>query len=280
MQLKLDDIMNKKKPFLKWAGNKYRCLEQILGSLPHSNRLIEPFTGSGAVFLNTSYSQYLLAEQNHDLVNLYQFIKKEGISFIDYCAPYFSEQSNNESYFYQIRTLFNSSTQTHQTRSRAAFFLYLNRHGYNGLCRYNQHGQFNVPFGRYIKPYFPAKEMLEFHKHCQHAKFIQADFRKTFALAKPGDVIYCDPPYVPLSESAYFSAYTKKIFSEADQIALAKLAINTANKGITVIISNHDTEFTRAQYQQATLISFPVKRLISCKASERKSVQELIAIFK
>lgn len=272
--------MNKKRPFLKWAGNKYRCLDKILASLPQSNRLIEPFTGSGAVFLNADYSTYLLAEQNHDLVNLYNYLKQEGDLFIDYCAQYFSGQHNNKLDFYQYRDLFNQSNQANQTRLRAALFIYLNRHGYNGLCRYNHSGKFNVPFGRYKKPYFPFKEMLAFHHQSQRAEFLQADFRKTFNLAKPGDVIYCDPPYVPLSESAYFSAYTNKNFSETDQIELADLAIKSANKGIPVIISNHDTEFTRDQYKLATIISFPVKRLISCKATERKSVQELVAIFK
>lgn len=272
--------MNKNRPFLKWAGNKYRCIDQILVSLPKSSRLIEPFTGSGALFMNSDYPKYLLAEQNNDLINLYNRLKQEGNLFIDYCAPYFTGQHNNESDFYQFRELFNQSNQTNPTRLRAALFLYLNRHGYNGLCRYNHSGKFNVPFGRYKKPYFPSKEMLTFHQQSQKADFLQADFRKTFELAKPDDVIYCDPPYVPLSPSAYFSAYTNKNFSEIDQIALAKLAIEQANKGIPVVISNHDTEFTRDLYQQATISSFSVQRLISCKATARKSVQELVAIFK
>ena len=271
--------MNKKRPFLKWAGNKYRCLDKILSSLPPSNRLIEPFTGSGAIFMNSNYDHYLLAEQNQDLINLYQYLKQEGQLFINYCARYFSGQHNNQLDFYQFREHFNQCTQKNKTRSRAALFLYLNRHGYNGLCRYNRHGIFNVPFGQYKQLYFPAKEMLTFHHLSQHAEFLHADFRDTFALATSGDVIYCDPPYVPLSKSANFSSYTTKNFNEADQITLTKLAINCANRGIPVIISNHDTEFTRNQYQLATIISFPVKRLISCKASERKNAQELIAIF-
>ena len=272
--------MDKKRPFLKWAGNKYRCLDPILRSLPQSNRLIEPFTGSGAIFLNSNYTNYLLAEQNYDLVNLYNYLKQEGNLFINYCSNYFSNLHNNELDFYKFREQFNQSNQAHQTRLRAALFLYLNRHGYNGLCRYNHNGKFNVPFGRYKKPYFPVKEMQTFHHQCQRAEFLQADFRKTFTLAKPDDVIYCDPPYVPLSASANFSAYTNKRFSETDQIALTQLAIESANKGIPVIISNHDTEFTRDQYRQASIISFPVKRLISCNAAGRKSVPELVAVFK
>ena len=269
--------MNKTRPFLKWAGNKYRCLNHILNALPDSDRLIEPFTGSGAIFINSNYSQYLLGEQNQDLITLYNLLKEKGALFIDYCSAFFTGQYNNKTDFYQFREEFN---QSNYGERRAALFLYLNRHGYNGLCRYNQSGKYNVPFGQYKKPYFPLKEMSHFHNHCQSAEFLQADFRTTFLQAKPGDVIYCDPPYVPLSDSANFSAYTQKIFTENDQITLANLALESANKGIVVIISNHDTEFTRHHYRLAKMTSFPVKRSISCHAEQRRNVQELLAVFR
>lgn len=265
------------RPFLKWAGNKYRLLDQILKILPPSNRLIEPFLGSGAVFLNSTYRSYLLGERNQDLIGLYNYIKQGGPQFIHYCSKWFSGQYNNPSSFYLLRELFN---QLNFTRKRAALFLYLNRHGYNGLCRYNNRGEFNVPFGRYVKPYFPLKEMNYFYHRCQHhVEFFQGDFRNMFAKAIAGDIIYCDPPYVPLSKSANFSAYTNKLFTLDDQIALANLAKAYASNNIPVIISNHDTEFTREHYKDATLISFPVKRLISCKSHQRDPVQEILAIF-
>lgn len=264
------------KPFLKWAGNKFRCLDPILKSLPPAKRLIEPFTGSGAIFINSSYSNYLLGEGNNDLVQLYKQLQQEGLGFIDFCEQFFSLENNAPNQYYAYRKQFNESKPG---RVRAALFLYLNRHGYNGLCRYNQSGLYNVPFGRYLKPYFPRKEMLHFHEKSQHAEFILDDFRQTFAQAVPGDLIYCDPPYVPLSASANFSSYTHKKFSNQDQIDLAILAIETAQRGIPVIISNHDTEFTRYHYQSSKILSFPVARLISCQGLKRQPVQELVAIF-
>lgn len=269
--------MNKTKPFLKWAGGKFRCIDIILSHLPTSQRLIEPFTGSGAVFVNSSFSDYILGEDNADLINLFNHLKKEGESFINYCATFFSKENNQEERFYFLRNEFNL---LQYNRRRAGLFLYLNRHGYNGLCRYNQQGIFNVPFGRYVQPYFPRHEMLYFYNKSQQVNFIKSDFRHTFTLAKPGDVVYCNPPYVPLSSSANFVAYTNKKFSEGDQIELANRAITAAEQGIKVIISNHDTPFTRHYYQQATIISFPVKRFISCNSYTRKPVQELLAIFK
>lgn len=270
--------MAKAKPFLKWAGNKFHCLEHILPSFPVAKRLIEPFTGSAAVFINTHYSSYLLAEANPDLVRLFHFIQQEGQAFISYCQTFFSSENNKEQRYYQLRDQFN---HCQNPELKSALFLYLNRHGYNGLCRYNSQGKYNVPFGRYNNPYFPLKEMQHFYQKSQAtAQFIEHDFRKTFALAQPGDLIYCDPPYVPLSRSARFSSYTKVKFTEEEHIELAELAVQTAAKGITVIISNHDTAFTRQQYQKATIKNFLVNRFISCNVSQRQPVKELLAVFK
>ena len=269
--------MSRIKPFLKWAGNKYRCLDKILSSLPAGNRLIEPFTGSAAIFMNIDYPFYLLAEDNNDLVMLFHCLQQEGESFIAYCKGFFIPENNCDSQYYLIREQFNKCIET---RQRAALFLYLNRHGYNGLCRYNQKGIYNVPFGRYKKPYFPLLEMRHFHEKSQRASFIHSDFRQTFIEAQPGDIIYCDPPYAPLSQRSNFSAYTNKKFGEPEQIILAELAKDSANRGITVIISNHDTVFTRKHYHGSTITSFPVRRSISCHAENRQNVQELLAVFR
>jgi DNA adenine methylase len=268
--------MVKTKPFLKWAGSKFRCIDTILTVLPNATRLVEPFAGSGAIFINSNYQEYILAERNQDLISLFQYVQQEGLEFINYCAKLFSPMTNCKEHYYMLRQEFN---QCIPSPRRAALFLYLNRHGYNGLCRYNSGGIYNVPFGRYLKPYFPRLELLFFYQKSQNVCFITNDFRETFALAKPGDIIYCDPPYVPLSSTANFLSYTDKKFNESDQIALAKLAQISSQNGITVVISNHDTEFTRFHYQAGRIISFPVRRYISCHSHARHIVQELVAIF-
>lgn len=268
--------MQLSKPFLKWAGGKYRLMHHLLKAIPEGNRLVEPFTGSGAVFANTQFKQYLLAESNLDLVILFQQLQQEGEPFIQYCASFF-EHGNDEALYYERRACFN---QCQNPRERSALFLYLNRHGYNGLCRYNQKGLFNVPFGRYVKPYFPEKEMRYFHQKSQDARFVHQDFESTFKQLKMGDVIYCDPPYVPLSKSAFFTNYTQNRFTETDQIKLAQLAKEAAKSGHTVIISNHDTPFTREQYAGSEIYHFPVRRLISCQGQKgRAFVTELLAVF-
>lgn len=269
--------MTKIKPFLKWAGNKYRCLDHILGSLPKATRLIEPFTGSGAIFMNTAYPSYLLAEGNPDLIHLFSHIKQEGPAFIAYCEQLFNQANNCGDKYYSLRHDFNHCANP---RKRAAMFLYLNRHGYNGLCRYNLRGGYNVPFGRYKKPYFPHNELFHFYQKSQQASFLHGDFRQTFTLAKPGDVIYCDPPYVPLDQTSNFSSYLHTKFGEKEQIILAELAMEAAHRGISVVISNHDTSFTRHHYRDSEISSFPVKRSISCQPEKRHKVQELVAVFR
>lgn len=269
--------MIKKKPFLKWAGGKYRCLDHVLSSLPKANRLVEPFAGSGVIFMNTHYENYLLADTNQDLIYLYQCLQREGEALIQTCQTFFSPENNDSERYYAYRALFNS---TQDQRLRACLFLYLNRHGYNGLCRYNQKGYYNVPFGRYKQPYFPRHELQQFFEKSQHStSFIRADFRETFEKARPGDVIYCDPPYAPIQQVSNFAAYSQQKFGLKEQAELTALALEKASQGIPVIISNHDTAFTRAQYRLGRIYSFAVRRSINKNPLERKMIQELIAVF-
>jgi len=269
------------RPFLKWAGNKYALIERIKLLLPEGKqRLIEPFAGSAAVFLNTDYNTALLADSNSDLINLYRLLQKEGEKFISYCSTLFVPKNNQVRAFYALREEFN---YTRNNRRKAALFLYLNRHCYNGLCRYNTKSIFNVPFGRYKKPYFPEKEMLAFNAKAQRAEFRVADFRDIMQEAKPGDVVYCDPPYVPLSPTANFTSYGAGGFGEVEQKALAKLAESLAMRGVSVVISNHDTVFTKSAYRSSTVEMrfdrFEVQRFISSNGNNRGKAREVLALF-
>ena len=203
--------MIKIRPFLKWAGSKYNCLAQIIPFLPPGKRLIEPFAGSGVgIFMNTHYQAHLLAESNLDLINLFTVLQQQEEQFIRFCQSYFQPEFNCKEKYYQIRLHFNEAAYSPE---RAAFFLYLNRHGYNGLCRYNSKGIYNVPFGLYTKPYFPYKEMQLFHEKSSKAQFIHQDFRKTFEYAEPGDVIYCDSALCPcFGKNQTVTLYSKIIY--------------------------------------------------------------------
>lgn len=266
------------KPFLKWAGNKYQIVERIKALLPYGKRLIEPFVGSGALFLNTHYPCYLLADANPDLIHLYHQLQTGGQAFIDDCRTFFVPENNQPEQFYALRDRFNGTTDA---REKAALFVYLNKHCYNGLCRYNAKGGFNVPFGKYTKPYFPEVEMQFFYEHAQRALFQQANFVETMEMAEPGDVVYCDPPYVPLSATANFTSYSADKFGTAEQAKLAEMAARLAAREIPVVISNHDTPYTREAYARAQeKVYFAVQRFISCDGANRAKADEVLAVFK
>ena len=264
------------RPFLKWVGGKYRLREKIKALLPPGDCLIEPFVGSGAIFLNTDYKHYILGDSNPDLINIFKHLKKERSKFIDYCASFFNADTNAENIFNQNREIFNTTTDA---RLKAALFLYLNRHGYNGLIRYNSKGGFNVPFGRYEKPLFPAKEMIAFADKAKIADFFQADFQTTMKKAKAGNVIYCDPPYMPLTSTARFTQYSIANFGLIEQTQLAKIAKKINKKGITIVISNHDTALAHKIYQGAKMHHFEVQRQISCDGNNRNKAKEILAVF-
>lgn len=264
------------RPFLKWAGNKYKILKNILPLLPAGSRLIEPFVGSGAVFLNTRYAEYVLADNNRDLISLFQMIQREGYPFINWSAQFFTEENNNAEKYYRFRDEFN---QSQNETLRAALFIYFNKHGFNGLCRYNTRGKFNVPFGRFEEINYPLTELHHFYQRARKAQFVYEDFRSIMLKAKRGDVVYCDPPYDPLSKTSNFTAYNRNRFGAKEQIELADTARKLARKKIPVIISNHATDFVREIYAGATLFPLSVSRTISCNTAKRNKVSEIIAVF-
>lgn len=265
------------RPFLKWPGGKFRLVERIKEQLPTGRRLIEPFLGSGSLFLNTDeYDTYLLSDINPDLINLYKQLQAGGEEFIAYCKSFFTAVNNTSDTYYIFRDKFNS---TGNPRLKAALFLYLNRFGYNGLVRYNQNGHFNAAFGSYAQPYFPEAELHHFYKKAQRAEFMCCDFEKTMLQAKPGDVVYADPPYVAISPTANFTSYSAGGFGRDEQLRLVAIAKKLVSQGIPVLISNHDVEFARNLYSSAKIISFEVQRSVSCIGSKRGKAQELLAVF-
>jgi DNA adenine methylase len=273
------------RPFLKWAGGKTRVMSHIrraLDAVP-GDRLVEPFVGSGAVFLNLPrFRRLVLADANADLVGLYRLVAERPDDLVSEGRILFVPSNNERAAYFALRDEFNASTAF--SLRRAALFVYLNRHGFNGLCRYNSSGGFNVPFGRNATIGFPEAEIRGFHTRLAAAdevRIVHADFRQVMREELcPGDVVYADPPYVPLSATASFTAYAEGGFGHAEQVALAEAARKAASRGVPVLLSNHDTAFVRELYAGAEVTSFPVRRSISRDAENRQSVSELLALMR
>lgn len=259
---------------LKWAGNKTAIMQELLEHLPAAGlRLVEPFAGSCAVMMATDYPAYLIADINPDLINMYRVISSDTDKFIELARAMFGSHSLAESY-YRAREAFNYGNEL-GCLHRAVYFLYLNRHSYRGLCRYNKSGGFNVPFGNYKAPYFPETEIRAFAEKAKRATFVCANFDETLAMLKHGDVIYCDPPY-----DGTFNGYHSSGFGDDEQYHLASILERRSSEGYPVIVSNADTSLTSSLYRTFTLHRINVKRSIGVEAGSGKAAREIIAVSK
>ncbi|CZY64832.1 Dam family site-specific DNA-(adenine-N6)-methyltransferase [Enterobacter hormaechei] len=268
---------NWQRPFLKWAGGKYSLLPELDRLIPAGKRLVEPFVGGGSVFLNSEkHESFLLADVNADLINLYQMLEVDHIRVCSLAKILF-ERANSEVAYKELRDEFNN--QRMGAPERAAAFLFLNRHCFNGLIRYNRDGFFNVGWGKYEAPYFPEIEIKAFKQKSHKCVFLNAGYRRTLALAGEGDVVYCDPPYEPLPGTAGFTNYAAGGFSWADQISLAESCVAAHQRGAKVLINNSTAPRVLELYEQHGFILHHVdaRRAISSKGSTRETAKDIVA---
>lgn len=265
------------RPFLKWAGGKYSLLPELDRLIPAGKRLIEPFVGGGSVFLNSEkHESFLLADVNADLINLYQMLEVDHIRVCSLAKILF-ERANSEEAYKDLRDEFNNQRMC--APERAAAFLFLNRHCFNGLIRYNRDGFFNVGWGKYEAPYFPEIEIKAFKLKSHKCVFMNADYRRTLALAGENDVVYCDPPYEPLPGTAGFTNYAAGGFTWDDQIALAESCVAAHHRGAKVLISNSTAPRVLDLYERNgfTIHHVSARRAISSKGSTREVAKDIVA---
>ena len=274
------------KSFLKWAGGKYRLLPELIPAI-HTlvdkkikvQTFIEPFLGSGTVFLNVEgIDNFILNDSNQDLISLFALLK-DDVDFIDKCSVYFKSTSNDREYFQNIVKKYNTVATTEQ---KAHMFLYLNKHCFNGLMRFNKKSFFNTPFGKYSTINFPqvALENMRDKLKNTNTSLLCRNFELILENSGFGDIVYCDPPYADLSEEISFKQYGKDVFTMEQQKQLAQSCFEAAQRGAKVIVSNHFTDFTKKIYNKCTSYKvLNVKRSISAKSDARKTVQEILAIY-
>ena len=262
----------------KWAGGKFGVLEQIFRYLPEGKRLIEPFVGGGAVFMNAGYQENLLNDVNADLINFYKTLQREAHSLITLAHRFFQGYNTQEGYL-AVRNAFNK--QVYDDLHRAAAFLFLNRHCFNGLTRYNQAGEFNVGYGKYKTPYFPLQEMEAFLGAEGRSEFVCGDFAAVIEAAGEGDVIFCDPPYEPLQNTEGFTNYSGHDFKFEEQKRLVSLLTDAHRRGAKVLITNSGAPNIRELYHDSGFRVEPLfaRRSVSCKGDTRGVAHDVIAIL-
>jgi len=286
------------KPFLKWAGNKFRVIGEVTKAIQDRKEdrsaYFEPFGGSGAIIANVGelFDSRTYGEFNPELVHLMQAMRDNLPTLLKETEKLFDPENNVGDNYYKIREKFNLSISSANSDLvlKSAQFIYLNRHCFNGLCRYGPNG-FNVPFGRYAKTSAPLDEMKAFAKKMKGVKIPQASsFKTLMAKADKNTLVYCDPPYFPLTETSNFTQYSSKAgFNEEMQEELANVAAECAKRGAVVLISNHDVPACHELYKKTAKRhgikvdlghTFLVSRFISSKGKDRgNKAGELIAVF-
>ena len=265
-------------PFLKWAGGKGQLLEGLLERVAAAGefgRYHEPFVGGGALFFGLLESKRLrrnayLSDSNQNLVNAYVGVQRNVEGVIELLRRHKARHS--EEYFYEVR-----SSVPETIEARAARIIYLNRTCYNGLYRENSRGEFNVPFGRYKNPTICDEENLRAcAKALKRAKVEQRPFETVLESAQPGDFVYFDPPYVPVSATSSFTSYDKEGFGEDAQRRLAEVFAELAQRGVKALLSNSDTPLVRELYSDFKIEVVYATRLVNSRADRRGKVAEVL----
>jgi DNA adenine methylase len=251
-------------PPLKWAGGKrwqVPHLRPLWASHAH-RRLVEPFCGGLAVTLGLNPERALLNDANPHLINFYRWLRK---GLLAGGVP----MENRETLYYEHRTHFNALLDAGKggTRDAATLFYYLNRTGYNGLCRFNSRGEFNVPFGRY-KTINYTRDFTAYRDVLAGWEFTSGDF-EALALGR-SDFVYADPPY-----DVEFTAYSRGGFSWADQERTAEWLAR--HRGPVVLV-NQATPRIEALYSRLgyRVDYLDAPRRISC-TGDRTPAREVLA---
>lgn len=292
------------RPFLKWAGGKRQLLDELRRFVPRAFRAYhEPFLGSGALFFDLWRRGCLegrrcrLTDVNRDLVGCYAALARDPDGVIAELRRLEVEHAGaGEEAYYRIRDeRFNPLRRARGSNggagrayppSLAAMLIYLNRTGYNGLFRLNARGDFNVPAGRYPRPKICDEATLRAAAAVigsSHVALSEAPFWTVAGAAEPGDFVYFDPPYVPVSATARFTSYTPGSFSEADQRRLHAIVLQLAARGCAVVVSNSAAPLVAELYgsresAEAGLRIYRVtaRRAINSHAGRRGRVHEVI----
>jgi DNA adenine methylase len=266
---------------VKWVGGKSWLTSTLLPLLPSTvNTYYEPFVGGGAIFWalgqspDHQISRVVLNDCNEELIDLYRVIRDFPEDLIQELKPLIYDKE----LYYTIRAM--DPSGLHLAR-RAARTIFLNRTGFNGLYRVNKAGQFNVPFGRYTNPTICDEENIRACSEVlRKAELNSKDFADVVDDVKAGDVVYFDPPYVPLNPTSNFTSYTSGGFGLRDQERLAICFRELVDKGVHVFLSNSDTPLVRELYSDFVLMEVQARRSINSKASKRGKINELLVIGK
>lgn len=260
------------RPFLKWVGGKRQLLPAMAAHVPHRfGRYHEPFLGGGALFFHLRPQAAVLADTNARLIRTWRGVRDR----VDDVIALLASWPHDRTFFEALRA---SAVDEGTDAEVAAWFIYLNRTGFNGLYRVNRKNLFNVPFGAYTNPTICDADVLRAASAALANTALEIeDFAAVLGRAEPGDFVYFDPPYVPLSATSSFVSYTAGGFGMPEQARLRDTARALKERGVHVLLSNSSAPAVHELYQEGfTRTPVAASRAINCDASKRGAVMELL----
>lgn len=265
------------RPILKWAGGKRRLISEIIKLFPsdyHKRAYHEPFFGGGALFFYLEPDKGSINDVNIRLMNFYKVLKDKPDELINEASKYVYKKDE----YYRLRSRFNEESLSDV--EDAAILLYLNKTGYNGLYRVNSKGRYNVPFGRYKNPTIIDEEKIREASAILKSIDIHSErFTCVKKKAESGDIVYFDPPYLPISETSDFTEYSKAGFGYDDHELLRDTCVELDEKGVLFVQSNSHIEAIIELYEdigEFRINTVQMNRAINSKASSRGEVNEIL----
>ena len=273
------------KPFVKWAGGKTTSTPRILSHLPSKidGAYFEPFVGAGAVFWALRREDRLrgpvvLSDLNRRLIMTWQGVR-DGVEDVLRLLNGYREsyEADAERAYYETREEMNAGWSSATNVAVAAAFIFLNKTCVNGLYRENRDGEFNVSWCHdKAKNFIDPNRLRACSRALQGVEIVCAPFWEVLRFAREGDHVYADPPYMPVSATADFTAYTADGFGDADQLRLRDALVNCRDRGVNVLASNADVPRARQIYDGLGVERIEARRAINSDGAKRGKVGELL----
>jgi DNA adenine methylase len=270
-------------PFVKWAGGKKQLLDRLESRMPATyERYYEPFIGGGALFLDVQPELAIINDTNEQLLNVYQQLKIDTEAVINAVNVLDADPCDTARYL-AIREKYNTKIKAHELDAEcAALMIWINKHCFNGLYRVNSKGLFNVPYNNKsdgVSIDATNLRNIGLYLQSRDIEIRQGDFEDACMDVAPGDFVYFDSPYVPISETANFTDYTKDGFSLEDHKRLAALYRKLAAQGTKVMLSNHNVPLVHELYIGFTIEEVDVRRAINRNAAKRSGKEVIITNY-
>lgn len=267
------------KPLLKWVGGKTQLLTElkqiITPDLLENQTYIEPFCGGAALCLDLQPKKVILNDLNTELINLYRVVSEKPNELIVELSS--MQQKHSEDYYYEVRSWDRDPNFLKiSTVKRAARFMYLNRTCFNGLYRVNSKGFMNAPIGRTSSGKVPnviqEDLILTVSNYLsEHVDLYNCNYLDITKMAKSGDLVFLDPPYLNT-----FTSYQKEGFTLEDTKLLKQECDRLSSMHVHWLLTNDNNEIIKDLFKDYSIKEVSVKRAINCNGNERKGSEVLI----